>query len=275
MQIFNSNPRMWRSYAYSEDEISAMTSALSDAGVPLFMHSIYLINLSSPDPTLRTRSAEALSQALVLGAKTQAVGVVTHIGSHKGAGFEAAAEWILAGVGDAQRQAEETLQAAIPLPRLLLENSPGSGSLVGGTLEELARLIAVLPTSCGICLDTAHLFAAGIPAHTAEGLEEMVLHLQELDLLSALGLVHLNDSKTPFASGRDRHDNPGEGLIGSDGLSRLVRHPAFRMVPFILEVPGADGHGPDALNVRRVQAMRAASLSRPAPPARPASRQEV
>ena len=270
VQIFNTNPRMWRSYVYPEDEIAAMASDLLDAGIPLFIHSVYLINLVSPDPALRERSAQALSQALVLGADTRAKGVVTHVGSHHGAGLEVALQWAAATVRIALDAAAETSRA--PLPRILFENSPGSGHLVGGGLHDLAMLVAELPGATGICLDTAHMFVAGIPIHLADGLEQLVSELRALGLLDALGLLHLNDSKTPFASGRDQHQNPGEGQIGGEGLARVVRHPAFRHVPFVLEVPGADGHGPDAINVRRVQAMREASPNLPSQPGRPSAR---
>ena len=270
VQIFNTNPRMWRSYVYTEEDTETMSAALREAGIPLYVHSIYLINLVSPDEFLRERSAQALSRALLLAARTGARGVVTHIGSHHGVGFAAAVLWAISTVKAALDLAQETSQA--PLPRLLLENGAGAGHLVGGDLSELATLVAALPGDTGICLDTAHLFAAGIPVHEAEGLERLVSSLREFGLLDAIGLWHLNDSKTAFASGRDQHQNPGEGHIGSEGLARVVRHPAFRHLPFVLEVPGADGHGPDALNVGRVQAMREASPGPPSPPSSPASR---
>ncbi len=127
---------------------------------------------------------------------------------------------------------------------------------MGGRLEELAELLASLPPSCGLCLDTAHLFAAGYAVHTADGLEHLVEELGERGLLSSVGLIHLNDSKTPFASTRDRHENPGDGHIGFAGLARVVRHPAFAAVPFVLEVPGPDGHGPDAASLALVKPMR-------------------
>ncbi len=271
VQIFNTNPRMWRSYVYTDEDAETMTVALREAGIPLFVHSIYLINLVSPDEVLRERSAQALSRALLLGARTGARGVVTHIGSHHGVGFEAAVRWAIPTVKAALDLAEKTSQAS--LPRLLLENGAGAGHLVGGDLQELVTLVAALPGEAGICLDTAHLFAAGIPVHEAEGLEQLVSSLRALGLLDAIGLWHLNDSKTPFASGRDQHQNPGEGQIGSEALARVVRHPAFRHLPFVLEVPGADGHGPDALNVGRVQAMREVSPAPPSPPSSLSSRQ--
>ena len=151
-------------------------------------------------------------------------------------------------------------------------------------MEQLAALLEALaaepalrnaaptaagPPAAGICLDTAHLFAAGYAVHDPDGLAALVDDLRSLGLLDRVGLMHLNDSSAPFASNRDRHENPGDGLIGYEGLTRVVRHPAFAHVPFVLEVPGADGHGPDAASIAVVKAMRN-GRPRPAPAAGPA-----
>ncbi len=103
--------------------------------------------------------------------------------------------------------------------------------------------------------------------HTGAGLQDLVDRLRDDRLLDRLALIHLNDSKTPFASGRDQHENPGEGYIGKTGLARVVRHPAFASIPFVLEVPGEKGHGPDAVNVARVKLMRQGAGGRPKRPA--------
>jgi deoxyribonuclease-4 len=259
VQIFNSNPRTWRTRLHGPEEIASLTAGLRRRRLPLFFHTIYLINLASPDELLLQRSRQALAEALVTGALAGAAGVVTHVGSHRGEGFENAA----ARVVDATRTAMETAQGSLEaagrdrtLPPLLLETSAGSGRMVGGRLQELAALLASLPVGSGLCLDTAHLFAAGYPVHEADGLEHIIEELREHDLLCKVRLIHLNDSTTPFASRRDRHQNPGEGQIGYDGLARVVRHPALARIPFILEVPGLEGHGPDAASVAVVKSMR-------------------
>ena len=258
-QIFSSNPRTWRSRPHSPDELAALVAGLRHQGIPLYLHSIYLLNLASPDEELRARSCEALSRTLALGALSLAAGVVTHLGSHRGDGFRAALPRIREAVRRAIDQARRSLPSSSQgqaLPPLLLENGAGSGDTVGGRLEELSALLEALPRSCGLCLDTAHLFAAGYPLHTAAGLHSLVARLGEDRLLDRLSLIHLNDSKTPFASRRDQHENPGAGYIGGVGLARVVRHPAFASIPFVLEVPGGTGHGPDAANVALVKLMR-------------------
>ena len=129
---------------------------------------------------------------------------------------------------------------------------------MGRDLSQLQAVAESLSPGCGLCLDTAHLFAAGRPVHTAEGLEELVAELRATDLLQEVKLIHLNDSRTPFASGRDHHENLGEGQIGYEALARVVRYPAFQDIPFVLEVPGVEGHGPDSVNVQRAKSMREA-----------------
>ncbi len=270
-QIFSSNPRTWRPRSPSPEEIAALVAGLRRNGIPLYLHTIYLLNLASPDDELRRRSRDALSTALAVGALTLAAGVVTHLGSHRGDGFRAALARIRETVQAAIDQARRSLTmtgCGHALPPLLLENSAGSGHTVGGDLEELSALLEALPSSCGLCLDTAHLFAAGYPVHTTAGLERFVTGLRDDSLLERLSLIHLNDSKTPFASKRDQHENPGAGYIGRPGLGRVVRHPAFAAVPFVLEVPGEDGHGPDAANVALVKLMRREATARRRGPAR-------
>lgn len=283
VQIFNTNPRMWRARVPAPGEIEALTAGLRKHRLRLFFHSIYLINLASADDELRRRSLEALALALATGAAAGAEAVVTHIGSHRGEAAAEAKSRIVQSITDALSLArhlaeEQAADAAHPpngrataaaLPVLLLETAAGAGNTVGDRLEDIAALIAMhdsgrkaaLP-ALGICIDTAHLFAAGYPVHEEAGLEKLVAELRALRLLDRLGLVHLNDSRTPFASRRDFHENLGDGLMGYEALGRVVRHPAFAHVPFVLEVPGGEGRGPDAVNVALAKRMRA-GLPRP------------
>jgi deoxyribonuclease IV len=268
VQIFSSNPRMWPTRSPDPEELTALAASLANLRLPLFFHSVYLINLASPDEQLRERSSLALSHALATGALADATGVVTHVGSHKGEGFGIALGRVVESINAARAAAGVSLAESgseSSLPHLLLETGAGAGTIVGSRLEELAALTKAL--EIGLCLDTAHMFAAGYPLHEAEGLESVMDELTRLGLLNKTGLIHLNDSTSPFASNRDRHENPGEGLIGYDGLARVVRHPALAQIPFALEVPGAKGHGPEAAEVALVKSMRAGA---PGPPKRPA-----
>ncbi|MCJ7797430.1 MAG: deoxyribonuclease IV [Thermoleophilia bacterium] len=267
VQLFAGNPRQWRGYAYTDQQLEAFGGALRESRLLLFVHTIYLINMAGPDPALRDRSTQALAVCLAFAARTGAAGVVTHVGSHRGDGFETALPRIREAVLRAQEAAIASCGSA-DLPPLLLESSAGAGNSVGRDPAELGLMLECLagsPTPVGLCLDTAHLFAAGLAVHTSSGLGSLTAALSTAGCLDAVRLVHLNDSRTPFGSRSDRHENLGEGELGSAGLAMVVRHPAFRRSPFVLEVPGFDGHGPDAENMRRARAMRTAAASPPTP----------
>ena len=254
VQIFPSNPRRWQPCPYTEHDIAAFTASLRRAALPLFVHTIYLINLASPDEDQRRRSTAALADALVFGARSGADGVVTHIGSHRGDGYAAARKRVVRAVTEARAQARERVQK--PLPALLLETSAGGGDSLGRTPAELGDLVGAFPEGLGICLDSAHLFAAGYAVDTVEGLDALLVEIERHGLLGALGLVHLNDCKTALGSRSDRHENLWEGRLGRSGLRLFLGHTAFRRVPFVLEVPGFADHGPDVRNIRRARLMR-------------------
>lgn len=276
-QVFSSNPRMWKQRTPGSEELQVLLAGLRQHRLPLFLHTIYLINLATPDEQLRRRSIDALSSALVLGARVGAAGVVTHVGSHRGAGMDAGCSLAADAVDQARQAAGASIArqgGALDLPPLLLETGAGGGNSVGGRLDDLATLLAGMPGGnpgheMGICVDTAHLHAAGYPVHEEEGLETVIRHLAELGLLARVGLVHLNDSATPFGSARDVHQNPGDGCIGYEGLARVVRHTALAHIPFVLETPGHQDRGPDAADVAMVKAMRS---GKPEPAARRAAR---
>lgn len=272
VQVFNTNPRIWRPRIPVPGEIETFAAGLREYGLPLFIHSSYLINLASPDDDLRHRSSEALGLALTTAAQAGAKAVVIHVGSHRGAAVQEAERRVVRAIAHAVAAAEQSLAAdgGLALPALLLETGAGAGNMLGGRLEELATLLSLaepdMPAgrlALGVCIDTAHLFAAGYAVHEEAGLDDLITRLRSLGLLGRIGLVHLNDSKTPLGAKRDQHQNPGEGLIGYAGLARVVRHPALARVPFVLEVPGADGHGPDAVNLAVAKSMRAGASPPP------------
>jgi deoxyribonuclease-4 len=255
MQVFPSNPRQWRPGSYTDEQLAAFGEAREEARLPLFVHSIYLINLASPDLELRRKSAVALSDALRFAALTRAEAVVTHVGAHKGAGPASGLERVAAAVREARELAGRNVPAAETMI-LLLEGSAGAGSSLAALPPDMRALVDAVAAPVGLCLDTAHLFAAGRPLHEPRAVDLLVAELEALGLLELVRLVHLNDSRSPLASHNDRHENLWEGLIGREGLTSMIGHPAFVRAPFVLEVPGADGHGPDRRNVRRAQIMR-------------------
>ena len=209
------------------------------------IHTIYLINLASAKEDFYEKSVTSLLGAVAAADQLGADAIVTHVGSHQGAGFDVG----LARVQAALRRALSESEGS-PV-RILLENTAGAGGTMGVDFDELGAMIRAADEHprLGLCLDTAHVFEAGFDLRTAAGLDEALARLDAACGLERLVMLHLNDSKTPFGSNRDRHENIGEGEIGRDGFRAIVNHPAFADVPGILEVPGFDGEGPDARNV--------------------------
>jgi deoxyribonuclease-4 len=137
-----------------------------------------------------------------------------------------------------------------PCP-ILLENTAGAGNTVGRSFEELAAVIEAAggDERLGLCLDTQHLWASGIPFGTTDQADALVALVSDLVGLERLRCLHLNDSKVAFGANRDRHENIGKGTIGSESLASLLGHPDLQGLPAILEVPGK-GDGPRAEDVR-------------------------
>ncbi|HEY4840014.1 MAG TPA: deoxyribonuclease IV, partial [Candidatus Acidoferrales bacterium] len=138
--------------------------------------------------------------------------------------------------------------------RILLENTAGMGKSIGSKFEELAAIIKGAPeVDLGVCIDTAHLFEAGFPIHTAEGLEQTLARMELTFGLDRVFVIHVNDSKTPFGSRVDRHEHIGKGKIGLEAFERIMRHPLLspeRVAgrAFLLETP-IDLPGDDRRNV--------------------------
>jgi len=263
IQIFPSNPRQWRPSPYDAETLARYGDALRAARLPLYVHTVYLINLASPDEDLRRKSATSLADALHFGALTRANGVVTHVGSHRGAGFERGLAHVVATVDDAYRLVETRLAHARShtnglweTPSLLLETSAGGGDSLGRCPAELGRLVRETPNAPGVCLDTAHVYAAGYALDTRSGVSDFLDDLAEAGGTCCVGLVHLNDSKTGLGSRSDRHENLWDGRYGRTGLRHVMAEARLRSAPFVLEVPGADGHGPDRRNIRRARILR-------------------
>jgi deoxyribonuclease-4 len=248
VQIFTQSPRMWKPSQYSPEVLDGYRRAQSDhpSVTATFCHATYLINLASPDPELTAKSRTCLNANLAAAEGMGADGLVLHIGSHRGRGFETA----LPGVADALIEALDSVDASPEPCPILLENAAGAGDTVGRSFEELAAVIVAAGDDdrLGVCVDTQHLWASGVPfatIHDADALVELVSQTVGLDRLRCM---HLNDSKVQFGANKDRHENIGDGTIGADGLSALLGHPALQGLPAILEVPG-DGDGPRAEDV--------------------------
>jgi deoxyribonuclease-4 len=253
IQIFASNPRGWKPTLYSAKQGEAFRVAAKEAGIdPVWFHMIYLVSYGTPDDEAREKSITAMQQTLANADLLGAKGVVTHMGSHKGLGFDQALERITDSYTRSLAESEHSL--------LCMENSAGAGGNIGNSLEELAAMLEAMKghPRMAVCIDTAHAFTSGYDLRTAEGLDDFLGRFDSLIGLDRLAVMHLNDSKADYGSHVDRHENIGDGFIGLEGFRHIVGHPKLAGVSGILEVPGIDGKsGPDKENMDRLISLRA------------------
>ena len=251
IQIFGSSARSWAFKPPADKEVAAFKERRAETGMgAVYFHAIYLINLGSPNPELVEKGVQSLINYMTLAADIDADGVIFHPGSHKGQGYEQVFDQAVDAIN---RVLEQTPEG----PYLCLENMAGMGQHLGAKFEELGGILrAVNSPRLRICLDTQHSFAAGYDLTTPEGVESMIAQFDEAIGAENLAAVHANDSKQLCGSGVDRHDNIGEGHIGEDGFAAIMGNPAFREVPFFLEVPGFEGDGPDRRNVEILKNLR-------------------
>jgi deoxyribonuclease-4 len=270
VQIHTQSPRMWRASRHTRDELRAYREAQSrhPTITATFCHATYLINLATPDAELTRKSRASLAANLWTARAIGADGLVLHIGSHRGTGFEAARSR----VAEALVEALEAVEAGDPTGDtepgcpILLENTAGAGDTIGRSFDELAEVIdaAGADDRLGVCLDTQHLWASGVSFVTKQETEALLGVVDSTVGLGRLQCLHLNDSKVDFGANRDRHQNIGEGTIGADGFAALLGHPSLQGLPAILEVPG-DGSGPRAEDIDAARKVWEAGLALWAP----------
>jgi deoxyribonuclease IV len=248
VQVFTQSPRAWRPTNHKPETFERFKERRAEAGIgAVVCHALYLVNLASPDDELYCKSVDSLRNTIEVACAIEADGVVFHIGSHLGAGFDAGVERVCAAM-------RELLELCTEPTWFLMENSAGAGATIGRSLEELTTLFDRLDghPRLGVCLDTCHLYVSGIDVTSRPDLDAL---LDELDAgigLERLRALHVNDSQAPLASNRDRHANIGEGLIGEE-LGVFLGHPRLQHLPALLEVPGKEGKGPDAEEVRKLK----------------------
>ncbi len=254
IQVFVQSPRMWKPSQYAPAVLEAYREAQRDhpSITDTFCHATYLINLATADPELYEKSVAALTHNLRVGRAMGASGVILHVGSHKGAGFDEVVDQVVGAFARAMDDAGAT-DTRCPI---LIENAAGAGGTVGRSLEEIEALLEASGNDerLGICLDTQHLFASGVDYATPSAARRLIRDVEQRIGVERLRCLHLNDSKTAFGSNRDRHANIGEGEIGEAGLAALVGHPKVRELPLLLEVPG-DGDGPRGEDVVAARAV--------------------
>jgi deoxyribonuclease-4 len=252
VQLFTQSPRAWRTPNPDAELYERFRTQRAESKIgPVACHAIYLVNLAAPNDEVYEKSVAVMRSTMEIACAIEADGVVFHVGSHLGSGFEQGLERVLPAM-------EQVLELCSESTWLLMENSAGTGGTIGRSIDELATLFERLDRHprLGVCLDSCHLFASGADV-TDEGVLDSVL--EEVDDrigLDRVRLLHVNDSKAPLGSNRDRHDNIGDGLMG-ERLGVFLGHPKLQGLPAILEVPGADDRGPNADELRKTRELHA------------------
>jgi deoxyribonuclease-4 len=258
LQVFTHSPAVWRMKEIADEDARRFRDRRDASSVRyLVVHTMYLLNLASPDEALYERSVAGLIEEARRAGLLGADALVTHLGAHVGSGAEAGIDRI---VGALDRTIESTVWAESPGMRLLLENTAGSGTTIGASFDELAEILAGVADASwiGVCLDTCHALAAGYDLRSREAVDGTVRRFDRTIGLDRLEMIHLNDSRFPLGSRRDRHAHIGRGEIGSSGIGAVVRHPRLRGLPFVLETPKVIDGRPDAdpLNLATVRKLR-------------------
>jgi deoxyribonuclease-4 len=248
VQIFTQSPRTWRPTNHDPANFELFKKRRAEVGIQgVVCHALYLVNLAAPDDAIYEKSRNALVNTVDVGCAIEADGVVFHVGSHLGAGFESGLERVIPAL-------EEALEHCSDTTWLLIENSAGAGGTIGRSIDELAVLMERLDRHprVGICLDSCHLWVSGIDVTDPRALDGCLDEVDERIGLDRLRALHVNDAAAELGSNRDRHANVGEGLIG-EKLGVFLANERLQNLPTILEVPGKDGHGPDADEVRKLK----------------------
>lgn len=234
IQVFLTNPRGWAAPAHNPELVAAFREAAERYGQsPVVVHAAYLINLASPRPEIFEKSVTLLRATLERASLYGAASVVFHVGSATGTGEEEGIARLIAGVRRVMEGSPEDVA-------LLLENDTGGGGKVGYRFDNLATVLAALPeygARLGVCLDTAHLWAAGYDIGTPEGAERVLEEADRVIGLDRVPVLHVNDAREACGSHRDIHARIGEGMIPMEGLKAFLHHPRVAHTTGILETP--------------------------------------
>jgi deoxyribonuclease-4 len=240
LQVFTQSPRAWRPTNHDPANLDKFRERREEVGLHgVLCHALYLCNFAASDDAIYEKSVVALRTTMQVACAIGADGVVFHVGSHLGAGFETGLEKVLPAL-------EQVLELCNDTTWLLMENSAGTGGTIGRSIEELAVIYERLDKHprLGICLDSCHLYASGIDVTDRAALDVFLDEVDGAIGLDRLRALHINDSAAALGSNRDRHANIGEGLLGEQ-LGVFLGHPKLQGLPAVLETEGKDKRGPD------------------------------
>lgn len=254
VQVFTSSPQQWKAKPLADEAVERFQQARAATGIDCVVsHDSYLVNLCATNDEIRAKSIEGLKAEIERCARLGIRWVVSHMGSHLGAGEEAGLQAVAEG---ARRVFEETSDSVT----LLMETTAGQGSALNYRFEHLAMLLESLQghPRLGVCLDTCHLFAAGYDLRDRVSYEATFSELERWVGLDRVKAIHANDSKKGLGSRVDRHAHIGEGEIGIEAFRLLVNDRRWIEVPILLETP-------DAETMNKVNLERLKSLLDPVP----------
>ncbi len=241
LQIFSSSPRGWNLADPSNQEIKTFLKLKSELNIdPVYFHASYLINLAD-EGKIGYLSKKSLINEMIIATKLNIKGTIIHLGSYKNQQGKNQYEKMIKNI-------KEILNKTPQESLFIIENS--GTRKIGQNLEEIARIIKDINSQrVRLCLDTCHLFSNGYKFENKEELDNFLNYLKKLFLLEQLEVWHLNDSRDLFNSGKDRHENIGQGTIGINEFRTLLNHPLTKNQPFIIETPGFGNQGPDKRNL--------------------------
>lgn len=251
VQLFSGNPNSWVKSPLDPDVADKFADKAAELDIhPIILHTPYLLNLASPSDDTWQKSTDALSDAIRRAVILKADYIVTHIGSHKGAGYEN-------GIARICESVKIALDAGDG-PVITLELGAGAGNSIGSRFEHLADIFSGLGDAggrVGICIDTAHLWGSGYAICTPAGVEDMFNSLKSNVGMEKLKVVHLNDTLKELGSHADRHHHIGEGMVGIEGFRAIVNYPGTQNLPGIIETPGEE-MGFDKKNLDVLRSLR-------------------
>ncbi len=252
MQVFVKNNMQWFARPLTRHEIGAFLNHVQRGELlSVFAHANYLINLATTNPQFHANSVRALSEELVRADQLELPFLVLHPGAHLGAGEEAGLKKIVDSVDEVFRRIPNVKT------KIALEITAGQGSCIGHRFEHLAHVIANVrePERLRVCLDTAHVFAAGYDIGNESGVKKTFREFDRVIGRNRLVAIHVNDSKTNRGSRVDRHEHIGKGRIGLDAFRFIMQNPRFSKIPKVLETPKGEDLREDVVNLKRLRTL--------------------
>jgi len=237
MQIFSKNQMQWKAKPLMLENCDMFKeNSQKFKIVETVIHDSYLINLASPDPALLKKSRESFLEEMVRARHLGVEKLIFHPGSHMGSGEQVGLKRIAESLDWCRKEFGGAGVTQV------LEMTAGAGSHLGGTLEQIAKIVDLVedPKSIGVCLDTCHCYASGYDIKTKKGYEQTLDAFDDLLGMGRLKAMHLNDSKGKLGSNLDRHEQIGKGYIGLDGFRNILNDPRLENVPMVLETPAGD-----------------------------------